>query len=79
MKCFRRNWSRLSWRLKVKIITLHSFLYNLLKEKYSCILGVIILLGNNPVTLLIRAPDIGGDTEDNSMMIFLISQGKHIL
>ena len=28
-----------------------------LKDKYSCILGEIILLCNNPVTLLIRAPD----------------------
>ena len=27
------------------------------KDKYSCILGVIILLCNNPVTLLIRVPD----------------------
>ena len=30
------------------------------KDKYSCILGVIILLCNNPVTLLIRAPDKRG-------------------
>ena len=29
-------------------------------DKYSCILGVIILLYNNPVTLLIRAPDKRG-------------------
>ena len=27
------------------------------KDKYSCIVGVIILLSNNPMTLLIRAPD----------------------
>ena len=32
----------------------------LLKDKYSCILGVIILLCNNPVTLLVRAPDKRG-------------------
>ena len=31
-----------------------------LKDKYSCILCVIILLCNNPVTLLIRAPDKRG-------------------
>ena len=30
------------------------------KDKYSCILGVIILLCNNPMTLLIRAPDKRG-------------------
>ena len=30
-----------------------------LKDKYSCILGVIILLCYNPVTLEIRAPDKG--------------------
>ena len=33
--------------------------FSTLKEKYSCILGVIILLCNNPVTPLIRAPDVG--------------------
>ena len=31
-----------------------------LKDKYSCFLGAIILLCNNPVTLLIRAPDKRG-------------------
>ena len=31
-----------------------------LKDKYSCILGVIILLCNYPVTPLIRAPDKRG-------------------
>ena len=31
-----------------------------LKDKYSCILGVIILICNNPVTPLIRAPDKWG-------------------
>ena len=31
-----------------------------LKDKYSCILGVIILLCNNPVALLIRSPDKRG-------------------
>ena len=30
------------------------------KDKYSCILGVIILLCNKPLTLLIRAPDKRG-------------------
>ena len=44
-----------------------------LKDKYSCILGVIILLCNNPVTLLIRAPVKRG-IEDNSNIIFLMSQ-----
>ena len=29
------------------------------KDKYSCILGVIIILCNNPVILLIRALDKG--------------------
>ena len=41
------------------------------KDKYSCILGVIILLCNNPVTLLIQ---IRGGIEDNSKIFFLISQ-----
>ena len=31
-----------------------------LKDKHSCVLGVIILLCNNPVILLIRAPDKRG-------------------
>ena len=31
-----------------------------LKDKYSYMLGVIILLCNNPVTLLIRTPDKRG-------------------
>ena len=31
-----------------------------LKDKYSCLLGLIILLCNNPVTPLIRAPDKWG-------------------
>ena len=48
------------------------------KDKHSCILGVMVLLCNNPVTVLIRAP-AGGNIEDNSKMIFLISQGKHML
>ena len=30
---------------------------NRIKDKYSCILCVIILICNNPTTLLIRAPD----------------------
>ena len=42
------------------------------KDKYSCILGVIILLCNHPVTLLITAPDKRG-IEDNSKIIFRIS------
>ena len=56
-------------------MSLESFSF---KDKYSGILGVIIVLCNYPVTLLIRAPD-KGDIEDNSKMIFLISQGKHML
>ena len=32
----------------------------MIKDKYPCILGVIILLCNDPVTLLIRAPDKRG-------------------
>ena len=53
--------------------TEETFMLMLLKDKYSCILGVIILLCNNPVTLLIRAPDKRGYW-DNSKIIFLISQ-----
>ena len=34
--------------------------YMAFKDKYSCILDVIILLCNNPVILLIRAPDKRG-------------------
>ena len=34
--------------------------FSLLEDEYSCILGVIILLCNNPVTPLIRAPDKWG-------------------
>ena len=30
------------------------------KDKYSCTLSVIIILCNNPVTVLIRAPDKRG-------------------
>ena len=33
---------------------------DMFKDKYSCILGVIILLCHNPVSLLIRAPDKRG-------------------
>ena len=44
-------------------------LFVMFEDKYSCILGVIILLCYNPVTLLIRAPD-KRDIEDNSKMIF---------
>ena len=40
------------------------------KDNYSCLLDVIILLCNNPVTLLIRAPDKRG-IEDNSKIIFI--------
>ena len=40
------------------------------KDKYSCILGVIILLCNNPVTPLISEHQIRGGIEDNSRIIF---------
>ena len=48
---------KLAWPLKTNIL----------------ILTVIILLCNNPVTPLIRAPDKRG-IEDNSKIIFLLSQ-----
>ena len=40
--------------------TLSPLYFSLLKDEYSCILGIIILLCNNPVTPLIRAPDKWG-------------------
>ena len=48
---------KLAWPLKTNIL----------------ILTVIILLCNNPVTPLIRAPDKRG-IEENSKIIFLLSQ-----
>ena len=41
-------------RLDNSVTSLLSLPY--VKDKYSCILDVIILLCNNPVTLIIRAP-----------------------
>ena len=43
------------------------------KDKYYCILGVIILLSSNPVTLLIRAPD------KIQRQFFLFLKKKHML
>ena len=43
------------------------------RYKYSCMLGIIILLCNNPVTLLIRAQDRRG-TGLIQKYFFLISQ-----
>ena len=51
----------------------HNFFSNnliLVKDKYFCILGVIILLCNNPVTPLISELQIRGGIEDNSRIIF---------
>ena len=53
--------------LKIKLLPVT------VKDKHSCILGVIILLCNNPVTLLIRASEKRG-IGDDSKMFFLISQ-----
>ena len=44
----------------VALVIRKGFDQTALKDKYSYILGVIILLCNNPVTPLIRAPDKWG-------------------
>ena len=74
------KWQSMQMKLLIKLTTPESChgLLSMLKDKYSCILGVIILLCSYPVTPLIRTPDKWG-IEDISMIIFLISQWKHML
>ena len=50
--CSKFEIKSLNHEMYVKVSDLVS-----LKDKYSCILGVIVLLCNNAMNLLIRAPD----------------------